>query len=264
MRVALPQECGNGLVPAARRAGFTLIELLVVIGIIALLMALLLPALRATRQSAANANCVSNLRQIGVAVRNYTGSGAGRRFPWAGQVLTGSTSPSLYSITVNGLPTTANPRQAGPQPRVFNIRYTLVELNKQIDNPQTFLCPSDSGITGVGGSDPNSAFNSFGTSYDYSNLLGLRRGTTLQNGTATDVEDGNSANWTYMPMGLPEIRAASRQPLAWEMLYWHTRKSNIITPTAPEAFNHLMADYSVVQLTFASNYTNDLRNQLRQ
>lgn len=53
------------------RNGFTLIELLVVISIIALLIALLLPALRSARDTARNSICLTNLRQSGMAIRNY-------------------------------------------------------------------------------------------------------------------------------------------------------------------------------------------------
>jgi prepilin-type N-terminal cleavage/methylation domain-containing protein/prepilin-type processing-associated H-X9-DG protein len=56
-----------------RSAGFTLIELLVVIAIIAVLIALLLPAVQAAREAARRAQCVNNLKQIGLALHNYHG-----------------------------------------------------------------------------------------------------------------------------------------------------------------------------------------------
>ena len=54
-----------------RSRGFTLIELLVVIAIIAVLIALLLPAVQAAREAARRAQCVNNLKQLGLATHNY-------------------------------------------------------------------------------------------------------------------------------------------------------------------------------------------------
>jgi prepilin-type N-terminal cleavage/methylation domain-containing protein len=60
-------------------SGFTLVELLVVIAIIGLLVALLLPAIQASREAARKSSCRNNLHQIGVAMHNY--ESAFRRFP---------------------------------------------------------------------------------------------------------------------------------------------------------------------------------------
>jgi prepilin-type processing-associated H-X9-DG protein len=123
-----------------------LIELLVVIAIIAVLIALLLPAVQAAREAARRAQCVNNLKQIGLAIANYESAngsfptGSETRSPyWA---CSGNNQP-FYNIFEFMMPFAEN------QPTFNAINFStytmqnLVNTTATIGTVKTYICPSD-------------------------------------------------------------------------------------------------------------------------
>ncbi len=240
----------RGEVPVARRAkGFTLIELLVVIAIIGVLIALLLPAVQAARESARRLQCQGNLKQWGIALHNYADAhgvlpmgrvcnyalpAEGRCFSAFAMLLPFVEQGKTYDL-VNF---SCNPDQSfsgNPAPE----NATALNLNLPI-----FLCPSDFGKKLQGESGVHNYPLCTGTTFAVSprNLAG----TPL-----TGVFFENSATrWRDMTDGLSKTVCIGEQvlsrpggPTTWDGTsvtdgFVLTRGNANVPPNAPALFDY--------------------------
>ncbi len=120
----LPSNFGAG--GTARTRGFTLIELLVVVAIIAILAAILFPVFARARENARRTSCISNLKQVGLGLLQYTQDyderntqawygtdsgpsnalGAGNRYKWMDAIFPYIKSEQLFNCPSHTLPVT--------------------------------------------------------------------------------------------------------------------------------------------------------------
>ena len=193
--------------------GFTLVELLVVIAIIAILSALLLPAVKRAREAAKQSRCLSNLRQIGFAWQMYLQDFAA--FP-----------PNTTILgSVFGGKTGSDGQSGGNLPADKRILNPYVQADVAHDSPmEVFHCPSDDGFND---GQAGSAYDRFGSSYIY-NDGGLSSSCAVKiNRNPERVIVAGDAGW-FMQMIAP-----------YAARFWHTDSEN------DPRFNMLFLDWHV-------------------
>jgi prepilin-type N-terminal cleavage/methylation domain-containing protein/prepilin-type processing-associated H-X9-DG protein len=130
------------------RRGFTLIELLVVIAIIAVLISLLLPAVQSAREAARRAQCINNLKQLGLASANYESSNGSFPMAFYFQLYPGNFYADHHSVFVSLLPHI----EQVPAYNAWNSSLGMFcDQNATVSGMgNNFLwCPSDTEIRGI-------------------------------------------------------------------------------------------------------------------
>jgi len=176
---------GHGRRP---QRGFTLIELLVVIAIIAILAGILFPVFARAREKARSTQCVSNLKQLGNALRMYMDDYDGY-FPW-GVDPADKNLPQIW----NGFPVWQSQIPYMPQMSVL--------VDPYVKSKEVWHCASDKGFdvledTGLPLPARPTAYDTFGTSYMYRTELTFQQAMqeNLKDPVAINVMFDGSGGW---------------------------------------------------------------------
>jgi prepilin-type N-terminal cleavage/methylation domain-containing protein/prepilin-type processing-associated H-X9-DG protein len=216
------------------RKAFTLVELLVVIAIIGVLVALLLPAIQASREAARRSQCSSNLRQLGIALQNH--HSALKKFPKG----RGNPFPLVFSVHSYLMPYTEDQQLQDlidykKPPLTFGASSGAANAMAAETVVPLFLCPSDvAQVPGLNFGPNNYVANTGTGAINYGHLRTGGDGLFYDGSTIAlrQVTDGSSHTAAFSESRLGNNEAVSGMtPLQNEMYVLELTGGSNTTPT---------------------------------